>query len=241
MPASWVDINVGDGSTMEAYLTQPEGDGNHPAVVVIQEIWGVNSHIQAVADRLPSQGYVGLAPAMFHRQGSMIAGLHEELQTAVGRMQQCNDAGIMADVTSAVNFLKGQSSVNGKIGIVGFCFGGRVAYLAACNISDLSASVVFYGGNIGVALGDGQTPLEQTGNINCPVLGLFGEEDANPTPDFVNEIDAEMTRLSKAHEFHQYAGAGHGFHCEARGSYRPEAAQDAWGKAMAWFDQNLKS
>ena len=84
MPASWVDINVDDGSTMEGYLTQPEGNGRHPAVVVIQEIWGVNSHIQAVTDRLPSQGYVGLAPAMFHRQGSMIAGLHEELQTAVG-------------------------------------------------------------------------------------------------------------------------------------------------------------
>ena len=240
MPANWVDINVGDGSTMEGYLAQPEGDDSHPAVIVIQEIWGVNSHIQAVADRLPSQGYVGLAPAMFHRQGRMIAGLHEELQTAVGRMQQCNDAGIVADVNAAVGFLNSQSSVNGKIGIVGFCFGGRVAYLAACTNSDVSASVVFYGGNIGVALGDGSTPLEQTGNINCPVLGLFGEEDANPTPDFVNEIDAEMTRLGKAHEFHQYAGAGHGFHCEARGSYRAEAAQDAWAKAMAWFDQNLK-
>ena len=239
MPASWVDIDV-DGGSMEGYLTQPEGDGSHPAVVVIQEIWGVNSHIQAVTDRLPSQGYVGLAPAMFHRQGTMIAGLHEELQTAVGRMQQCTDAGILADVNAAVNYLKGQSFVNGKIGIVGFCFGGRVSYLAACNIADLSASVVFYGGNIGVALGDGATPLEQTGNISCPVLGLFGEEDANPTPDFVNEIDAEMTRQGKAHEFHQYAGAGHGFHCEARGSYRPEAAQDAWAKALAWFEQNLK-
>ena len=116
MPASWVDINVDDGTSLEAYLTQPEGDGSHPAVVVIQEIWGVNSHIQAVTDRLPSQGYVGLAPAMFHRQGRMIAGLHEELQTAVGRMQQCNDAGILADVNAAVNYLKGQSSVNGKIG-----------------------------------------------------------------------------------------------------------------------------
>ena len=241
MPASWVDINVGDGTTMEGYLTQPEGDDSHPAVVVIQEIWGVNSHIQSVADRLPSLGYVGLDPAMFHRQGSMITGLHEEFPTAVGWMQQCNDDGIVADATAAVNYLKSQSFVSGKIGIVGFCFGGRVAYLAACNISDLSASVVFYGGNIGAALGDGATPLEQTGNINCPVLGLFGEEDANPTPEFVNEIDAEMTRLGKAHEFHQYAGAGHGFHCDGRGSYRPEAAQDGWAKAMAWFDQNLKS
>ena len=239
MPASWVNIEV-DGGNMEGYLTQPEGEGSHPAVIVIQEIWGVNAHIQSVVDRLPGQGYVGLAPAMFHRQGAMVTGLHEEFPTAISRMQQCNDAGILADVRAAFDYLKGQPFVNGKVGIVGFCFGGRVAYLAACNVSDLSASVVFYGGNIGVALGDGPTPLEQTGNINCPVLGLFGEEDANPTPDFVKEIDAEMTRLGKAHEFHQYADAGHGFHCDTRGSYRPEAAQDAWGKALGWFEQHLK-
>ena len=240
MPASWVDINV-DGSSMEGYLTQPEGDGPHPAVVVIQEIWGVNSHIQSVADRLPAQGYVGLAPAMFHRQGRMIAGLHEEFPSAISWMQQCTDAGIVADVSAAVDYLKGQSFVQSdKIGIVGFCFGGRVSYLAAASISDLAASVVFYGGNIMGSLGDGPSPFDRTSGIACPVLGLFGEEDANPTPDDVNTIDAEMTRLGKTHEFHQYAGAGHGFHCDVRGSYRAEAAQDAWGKALAWFDANLK-
>ena len=239
MPANWVDINV-DGSSMEGYLTRPEGEGAHPAVVVIQEIWGVNSHIQSVADRLPAQGYVGLAPAMFHRQGPMITGLHEELNTAIGRMQQSTDAGITADVRAAIDYLKAQPFVNDRIGIVGFCFGGRVAYLAACTMSDLSASVVFYGGNIGVALGDGPSPLEQTSNISCPVLGLFGEEDANPTLDDVANFDAELTNHGKAHEFHNYAGAGHGFHCDVRGSYRAEAAEDAWAKALAWFDQNLK-
>ena len=110
----------------------------------------------------------------------MITGLHTEFPLAIERMQQCTDAGIVADATAAVNYLKSQSFVNGKIGIVGFCFGGRVAYLAACTISDLSASVVFYGGNIGVALGDGPTPLEQTGNINCPVLGLVRRGGRQP-------------------------------------------------------------
>ena len=239
MPASWVDIDV-DGSSMEGYLARPEEDGSHPAVVVIQEIWGVNSHIQSVADRLPAQGYVGLAPAMFHRQGRMIAGLHEELPAAIAWMQQCTDAGIVADVRAAVGYLQAQPFVNDKIGIVGFCFGGRVSYLAAASISDLSASVVFYGGNIMGSLGDGASPYDQSSNISCPILGLFGEEDANPTPDDVANIDGELTRLGKAHEFHNYGGAGHGFHCEVRGSYRPEAAQDAWGKAIAWFDANLK-
>ncbi len=241
MPANWVDINVG-GSSMEGYVTRPEGDGPHPAVIVIQEVWGVNSHIQAVADRLPAQGYVGVAPSMFHRQGKMMTGLHEELDTAISRMQQCTDQGIVADVRAAVDYAKAQPFVNSnKIGIVGFCFGGRVCYLAAANIPDLSASVVFYGGNIGVPYGDGPSPLDQTANISCPILGLFGEEDANPTLADVANIDAELNKHDKAHEFHNYAGAGHGFHCEARASYRPEAAQDGWAKALAWFDKNLKN
>jgi len=240
MPAKWIDIGV-NASTMEGYLTQPEGGGSYPAVVVIQEIWGVNSHIQSVVDRLPSLGYVGLAPAMFHREGPMTTGLHEEMDTAIARMRNSTDADILADVNAAMAYLKAQSFVVGdKIGIVGFCYGGRVSYLAACNVSDLAASVVFYGGGIGNALGDGPSPLEQTANIGCPMLGLFGVEDANPTPDDVAKMDSKLTTHGKAHEFHSYDGAGHGFHCETRASYRPEAAADAWGKAMAWFDQHLK-
>ncbi|MCH8800372.1 MAG: dienelactone hydrolase family protein [Chloroflexi bacterium] len=240
MPASWVDIIVNE-STMEGYLTQPEAQGRHPAVVVIQEIWGVNSHIQSVVDRLPARGYVGLAPAMFHREGPMTIGLHEEMDTAIARMGRSTDVNILSDVKAAVDYIKAQSFVQGdKIGIVGFCFGGRVSYLAACSISDLSASVVFYGGGIGTALGDGPSPLEQTSNIGCPVLGLFGEEDTNPTPEDVAKMDEELTKYGKTHEFHSYAGAGHGFHCEARASYMPEAAADGWGKAMAWFDKYLK-
>ena len=240
MPASWVDIKV-DGGPMEGYLTQPGESGEYPAVVVIQEIWGVNSHIQSVVDRLPALGYVGLAPAMFHREGPMTTGLHEELETALSRMRRCTDDNIIADVRAAVDYVKAQPFVqDDKIGIVGFCYGGRVSYLASCNISDLSASVVFYGGGIGMALGDGLSPLEQTANISCPMLGLFGEEDANPTPEDVANMDAELTKAGKAHEFHNYGGAGHGFHCEARASYRAEAAADAWGKAMAWFDKHLK-
>ncbi|MBI3325588.1 MAG: dienelactone hydrolase family protein [Nitrospinae bacterium] len=98
MPVSWVDIKV-DGQTMEGYLTQPASSGRYPAVVVIQEIWGVNSHIQTVTDRLPSQGYVGLAPGLFHREGRMTLGLYEEMDTALARLGGCADAHIIADVT----------------------------------------------------------------------------------------------------------------------------------------------
>ena len=220
----------------------PRGSGSHPAVVVIQEIWGVNSHIQFLTDRFPAQGYVGLAPAMFHREGRMTMGLHEEMDPALARMGNCTDAGIVADVQAAVNYLKAQPFVQSdRIGIVGFCFGGRVSYLAACNVSDLKATVVYYGGRIMGALGgDGASPFDQTSKITSPVLGLFGEEDQNPSPEDVAKIDAELTRLGKDHEFHVYPGCGHGFNCNARSSYRPESARDAWGKAMAWFDKYLK-
>ena len=210
--------------------------------MVIQEIWGVNSHIQYVTDRLPSLGYVGLAPAMFHREGPMTLGLHEEAPTAIERMGRCTDANIVADVKAAVEYLQAQPFVQpDRIGIVGFCFGGRVSYLAACNISDLKAAAVFYGGRILQPLGgDGPSPLEQTANINASVLGLFGEEDQNPTPADVATIEAELKKHGKTYEFHMYPGCGHGFHCDARASFRPESARDAWGKAMAWFDKHLK-
>ena len=241
MPQGWVDMSV-NGQTMEGYLTQPEGDGSHPAVVVIQEIWGVNSHIQFLTDRFPAQGFVGLAPAMFHREGRMTMGLHEEMDSALASMGRCTDPDIVADVRAAVDYLKAQSFVQGdRIGIVGFCFGGRVAYLAACNISDIKATVVYYGGRILQPLGtEGPSPLDQTSNIGSPVLGLFGEEDANPSPADVATIAAELDKHGKTHQFHMYPGAGHGFNCNARASYRPESARDAWAKAMAWFDQHLK-
>ena len=241
MPNSWVDIPV-EGQVMDSYLTKPNDDERHPAIVVIQEVWGVNSHIQYVTDRLPAAGYVGLAPSMFHREGRMTIGMHEEMETAFARMGACTDAGIVADVKAAVAWLRQQPFVDpDRIGIVGFCFGGRVSFLAACNVPELKAASVFYGGRILAALGDGPAPIEQVGNINCPVLGLFGEDDQNPTPADVDQIEAALKQAGKAYSFHMYPGCGHGFHCNARGSYRPESARDAWGKTMAWFDEHVKA
>jgi carboxymethylenebutenolidase len=241
MSVSWVDISV-DGQTMEGYLTQPTEAGRYPAVVVIQEIWGVNSHIQSVTDRLPSQGYVGLAPALFHREGRMTLGLYEEMDLALARLGRCNDADIIADVKGAVAYLKAQPFVDPqRIGIVGFCFGGRVSYQSACNIPDLKAAAVYYGGRILLPLGgQGPSPVEQTASITAPVLGLFGETDQNPSPADVEKIEAELSKHGKTHEFHMYPGCGHGFHCDGRASYRPEAAKDAWAKTIAWFDKYLK-
>jgi carboxymethylenebutenolidase len=241
MPVTWVDMQSA-GQTMEGYLTQPAAIGRYPAVVVIQEIWGVNSHIQSVTDRLPSQGYVGLAPALFHREGRMTLGLYEEMEPALARLGRCTDANIIADVNAAVAYLKAQPLVDPqRIGIVGFCFGGRVSYQSACNVPDLKAAVVYYGGRILQPLGGpGPAPVEQTANITAPLMGVFGEEDSNPSPADVATIEVELKNYGKTHKLHMYPGCGHGFHCDGRASYRHEAAKDAWAKTIAWFDKYLK-
>jgi len=241
MPGKWIDIKV-DGDDMEGYLAQPEEEGRYPAVLVIQEVWGVNSHIQSVTDRLPGKGYVGLSPAMFHRQGRMLMGLHEEMDTAIQRMSACVDDEIIADIQAAVNYLRSLPSVDpDKIGITGFCFGGRVTYLGACTVPEIKAAAVYYGGRILQPLGiDGPSPVERTSGINGPILGLFGEDDANPSPGDVAQIEAELKKQGKTYSFHMYPGAGHGFLCDARASYRRDAALDAWDKTIAWFDEHLK-
>ena len=239
MPASWIDIDV-DGSSMEGYLARPEEEGSHPAVVVIQEIWGVNSHIQSVADRLPAQGYVGLAPAMFHRQGRMIAGLHEELPAAIGWMQQCTDAGIVAGRSRRSGLPQGATVRERQnrhrrvlLRRAGVVPGGGQ------RIRPFGVGRVLRRQHHGVP-GRRRLALRPVGKHLLPHPGPIRGRGRQPDADDVAKIDGELARLGKAHEFHNYGGAGHGFHCEVRGSYRPEAAQDAWGKAIAWFDANLK-
>ncbi|MCH7999592.1 MAG: dienelactone hydrolase family protein, partial [Chloroflexi bacterium] len=119
------------------------------------------------------------------------------------------------------------------------CMGGRVAYLMATHIPALRATVVFYGGNIMVPWGEGPAPFDGTDRIQCPVLGLFGEEDTNPSPADVAKIDAELMRLDKTHEFHTYAGVGHAFMVEERPGYRKETADEAWAKCLGWFERYL--
>jgi carboxymethylenebutenolidase len=239
MPAAWTTLTV-DDQPMEAYRASPAADGPHPAVIVVQEIWGVNAYIQSVANKLAREGYVAVAPALFHREGPGTLGLFEETELAFGRLGRLTDANILSDLESTVRYLQDQPSVNDRIGIIGFCVGGRIAYLAAANLPELTTAVDFYGGRAFVALGDGPSPFDQTANIRVPLLGLFGEDDPNPSPEDVAKIRSELDRHGKTYEFHTYPGAGHGFNCEERPTYRRDSALHAWGTAIDWFAKHLK-
>jgi carboxymethylenebutenolidase len=202
--------------------------------VVIQHAGGVDDFIQTLTDRFGAAGYVGFAPELYHREDP------NSSDDALTRMGRLRDANIVLDVNAAIEHLKSLPNVrDDRIGITGFCMGGRVAYLMATHNRDLRAAAVFYGGNIMVPWGEGPPPFDGTERIQCPVMGLFGEDDANPNPADVAKLDAELSRLGKVHEFHSYSGAGHAFMNEGRPSYRQDAAEDAFSKCLAWFERHL--
>ena len=233
MAGRWDNVTV-DGAKMRCYVTIPAGGGPFAAIVVIQHAGGVDEFVQTMTDRIAEAGFVGIAPELYHRDDPSSS------DDALTRMSRLRDANIIADVNATVEHVKSMPEVKpDRIGITGFCMGGRVTYLMAARHPAFGAAVVFYGGNIMVPWGDGPPPFELSDRIGCPVLGLFGEEDGNPNPGDVAKIDAELTRLGKTHEFHSYPGAGHAFMSEGRPSYRAEAAADAWPKCVGWFKQHL--
>jgi carboxymethylenebutenolidase len=219
---------------MRCYISGP-GAGRSPAVIVAQHAGGVDDFICGMCDRFAEAGFVAVASDLYHREEP---GSADDPMTRMGRLR---DDQIVRDMDAAVAHAKTLAEVDGeRLGVTGFCMGGRVAYLMAASSSAFSAAIVFWGGSIMNAWGAGPAPFALTDRIGCPVLGLFGEDDPNPNPADVAKIDAEMTRFGKAHEFHSYPGAGHAFMNERRPSYRPEATADAWRRSVEWFDRHLK-
>ena len=234
MPSRWDSVKV-NGETMRCYVSVPEGTGPFPPVVVIQHAGGVDEFVRLMSDRFAQAQFLAVAPDLYHREEP---GTSDDPLTRMGRLR---DVTIVADVNAAISYANSLSEAEAdRIGITGYCMGGRVTYLMAAKNADLKAAVVCWGGNIMVPWGDGPAPFALTDQIACPVLGLFGEDDPNPNPADVAKLDAELTRLGKTHEFHSYPGAGHAFMNESRPSYRAEAAEDAWKNTTAWFDKYLR-
>jgi carboxymethylenebutenolidase len=234
MPSRWDDLKV-NGDAMRCYVSMPEGTGPFPAVVVIQHAGGVDEFVRGMSERFAEAQFLAVAPDLYHREEP------NSSDDPLTRMSRLRDVTIVEDVNAAIEYVKQlPEAQTDRIGITGYCMGGRVTYLMAAKNEDLKAAVVCWGGNIMVPWGDGPAPFALTDQIACPVLGLFGEEDPNPNPADVAKLDAELTRLGKAHEFHSYPGAGHAFMNEGRPSYRAAAAEDAWKKTTAWFDKYLR-
>jgi len=232
---------VGPDGTMPCYeaLPKPGGMPTRGAVVVIQEAFGVNAHIEDVTRRFAGAGYHAVSPHLFHRTGSPAFG-YDDFSQVLPHMQALSDGGILDDVGAAVGYLRGAGWSDGQIGVVGFCMGGRVTFLVAGSMP-LGAAVGFYGGGIVTGRSEAMPSLlGLVAEMPTPWLGLFGDADPGiPVPD-VERLREELAAHAPVDtEIVRYPGAEHGFHCDARPSYSPEAAADGWMRTLKWLDHHL--
>ena len=232
-----LQLNTADGK-MEAYEARPKDGGPRPAIIVIMEAFGVNKHINDVTERIAREGYVAIAPDLYHREPERVVP-YAELQKAVGIMNRLQDPKVMADVGAVISHLKSQNYVKpSALGVTGFCMGGRVTYLTAAHHNkDIKAAVSFYGG--GIPMGN-PSPLSRTGEINCPIHLFFGGKDPMIPQDHVAQVNKALTDNKRTFTMNVYPEAGHGFFCDERGSYHADSAKDAWEKFKSFFARHLK-
>jgi carboxymethylenebutenolidase len=239
MPPTTIDL-IGPQGTMPCYEAVPDGPITlRGGVVVVQEAFGVNPHIEDVARRFADAGYHAVAPHLFHRTGDPVFD-YDDISLVIPHMMALTDAGILADVRLTLDHLHGAGFDNRQIGIVGFCMGGRVSFLVAGS-ADLGAAVGFYGGGIVTGRSEAMgSLLGLVPTMSTPWLGLFGDADASIPVEDVERLREELTAHAPVDsEIVRYAGAEHGFHCDARPSYSAEAAVDGWQRTLAWFDRHL--
>ena len=233
MTSSWESTTVDNGN-MPLYLSVPERGGPVPGIVVVHGQSGLETFIKETTHMLALHGYAAIAPDLYHREGP---DCKDDNMTKKSRVR---DANIIADITGAIQFLKNHRQVDGaRLGIVGFCMGGRIVYLMSAAGRELKAAVMFYGSSTMTPFGEGPAPFDRTREISCPIQGHFGAEDQNPSPEDMRKLDAELTRWNKPHEFHTYQGAAHAFANAGSANYRPHAAALAWPKATEFFSRHL--
>ncbi|PSB20837.1 dienelactone hydrolase family protein [Phormidesmis priestleyi ULC007] len=227
---------------IDAYLAEPTDSEPHPAIVVIQEIFGVNAHIRQVTERLAREGYVAIAPAIFQRTAPGFEVGYSEAETKLGRVykDQTKADELLSDMRATIAYLETLPWVEkGAIGAIGFCFGGHVAYLAA-TLPEIKATASFYGAGIAAMTPGGGAPtISRTGEIKGTLYAFFGTEDPLIPVEQIDQIEAELQRQQSSHQVFRYP-VGHGFFCDQRSDYRPEAAADAWNQVKALF-KNLRA
>ncbi|MBM2806532.1 MAG: Dienelactone hydrolase family protein [Deltaproteobacteria bacterium] len=233
MAASWENVKV-DGSNMRTYVSAPDGSSKVPGIVVVQGQTGVDDFLEFTR-MVAGEGFVGAAPDLYQRDPP---GCKDDAPT---RRMRLTDQNVIADINATIGLLKSHPAVDSaRIGIVGFCMGGRAVYLMSAVNADLKAGVMYYGGDPFHAWGDGPSPFDRTVQIHCPIMGHFGEDDKNPSPADMRKLDVEMTRLGKLHEFHSYANAAHAFANFGSANYREHAAKASWPRTFGFFSKHLK-
>lgn len=217
-------------------VAEPTGE-RRGGVVLFQEAFGVNGHISSVADRLAAAGYLTVVPHLYHRTGDPVVG-YGEYSTLAPHMQALDEPGLLADVDAALARLEEAGVAPAATGVIGFCMGGTVAFLAAVR-RRLGAAVTFYGGGVGTGR-FGLPPLvELAAEIQTPWLGLYGDRDQSIPVADVEALRSAAAGATVATELIRYPEAGHGFHCDERTDYHEPSATDAWARALEFFHRHL--
>jgi carboxymethylenebutenolidase len=243
MFAETITITGHGGDPIEAYAARPVGRVDVPGVVVFHHMPGWDEWTREVVRKLADHGYAAVSPHLFSRHGP---GRWDDLAAAARAAGGVSDAQVMGDGAAAAQYLRQQPYANGKVGVIGFCSGGRQAYLAASTIPGLDAAVDCWGGRVAARPEDlserhPRAPIDLTPEMACPLLGIFGNDDGNPDQEQVDKIEAELRKHGKEYEFHRYDGAGHGFFATDRPGYRPQQAVDGWKRVFDFYARYLQT
>ena len=236
-----VRITAHGGDEINAYLARPLGPGPYPGVGVIHHMPGWDEATTEIARRFAAHGYLAIVPNLHYREGPDAS--PDDAAAASRAAGGVPDERFLGDLAGALSHLASLGEHSGRSGVIGYCSGGRQAFLAACSL-ELDAAVDCYGAFV-VGQPPAEFPIKMTplvgrvGDLRCPLLGLFGNDDQRPSPADVDELEAELKRVGADYEFHRYDGAGHGFFATDRTMYRPEAAVDGWERIFDFFGRHL--
>ena len=227
-----ISLNISDGSTMNAYMVTPDGKGPFAAVIVIHEAFGVNNHIKSVAGRIADEGWIAIAPELFHRTaGPGFEAGYTDFDQVRPHITAIKLESLSADLHATNDYLRSKANcMKNKIAAIGFCLGGRVAYIANA-LLPLSAAVSYYGSNM---------PLDLAKNLHSPQLFFWGGLDKHILPEYIDGVVNAVKGAGKPYINTVISYADHGFNCDERASYQPMAAKEAWAMSMAFLKNNLQ-
>ena len=234
----WDTVKVGK-KAMPVYVSVADSQVRKPAVIVLQEIYGVNSHIRDVTERIAKEGYHAFAPDLFYRQGERFESGYVDNSAAYERMKHIKNDEFLEDIKALVAHIRAKGTLsNGRsgetipVGVVGFCMGGRLTYLAACS-QEINAAVSYYGG--GIAKG----PIDRTADLVCPIMLFYGGKDKHIPQTEIDQVKVALEKHDKQAGIFVYPEADHGFFCNERRTFNAEAAEDSWIQMRAFFKEYL--
>jgi carboxymethylenebutenolidase len=229
-----VELAVADGTRMDAFVARPDEPGKYPGMLVFQEAFGVNAHIRDVTRRIAGEGYVAIAPELYHRTAPGFEGSYDDFPSVMPHAQAVTEARATLDIRAAFDWLREYPQVtSGRIGSMGFCMGGRISFLA-CATVPLCAAVSFYGARIAPSL------LPHAASLHGPVLFFWGGLDKHIGQDQIRAVVEECSRARKAYVTVEISDADHGFFCDARASYNQAAAKQAWSLTRSFLETHVK-